>query len=878
LSFYRTEATKYIVETEKTRQSDSTEPVAEAITAGSNRMDIDDEIIEAYIESWDNIDQHQIIRDYQVSQRGRICKAALLGGLKGAVIGAGIGGVFDLINFTIHHAQTPPPSSDQGLLTPSQAGDQAFDRVITAHNNDYGVQYNYINEYTPTHIHPTPFEASHGLTQSTDYGDALRYAVQQGVKSGQLHIPSALQNHNLIHELHFAGGPDLPLGAEYHFDSTFLQGYIDRLAENSLDSTSYYDTIRHAAANIEDIHQNIKGSIYAEALNAGNNAYNLQTERLAALAATSAHSATSEVAGQAITGGVIGALGTVAGEEAASSPLTRSGKDSAISSGAIRPETRLPSEVKPPLTAEAKRTAQAEEARRKEIARRYQALKAIASARLEDKNFEANDSPETRRKLAWFDVYSRLDVTKPDDQMLHDRADRIRQQWATADDVSGDYPQDDPRFRHQTGQAMLEIIAGDENFHLSYAEAAGEMSDNRERTRAFAHFVLNYISSYDELAGEGDEADNKFKRIAREAINKKGLAVHSAGPAGSDLDGETAIHLFNLIPQEAGMPNIVSEAKYIPTGEHEKDRINIDTGNRDGFVIEDGVIYLDHHTPGTQKVSSATEMTYLFLRELGLIEDQPWIRSMVRFVTDVDSGNIDHNKLKLMFESDNPTYPRSLLALSHTANFSQLCEYFKDNQDATILDILTEDEVTQYFEEAGTRQSQSMARSVKKGEQVFGELEKRGFVVDTKYGKALIDVRLDALNPPNGDTRWPTELGYIGAAAHDCPVYVIWSPGSSYFVSINLPDKDEPINFDLGADCLNVRGHLFMKRKDQRLQTTLADILDELGVEGRPSAELRKVIDYQPKPRSETPQSDKKDKTKKKDSKKPQTQRSQDGP
>jgi len=102
-----------------------------------------------------------------------------------------------------------------------------------------------------------------------------------------------------------------------------------------------------------------------------------------------------------------------------------------------------------------------------------------------------------------------------------------------------------------------------------------------------------------------------------------------------DLDGRASIFLL----EEAGVK--YKKLTFVPKGESVVGSINIDTGERDGFVIEDDyTVYFDHHGEKKGRLTSSTEIVYNKLVEMGFLKKEKWIDDLVDFVTGID--NLDY--------------------------------------------------------------------------------------------------------------------------------------------------------------------------------------------------------------------------------------------
>ena len=126
---------------------------------------------------------------------------------------------------------------------------------------------------------------------------------------------------------------------------------------------------------------------------------------------------------------------------------------------------------------------------------------------------------------------------------------------------------------------------------------------------------------YSEL-NKGEDKDETFKRVAIEVL-KREIAVHKTGGRDkSDLDGETALYLW----RKALGPEI--DIEYVAPGKKVKGKTNIDTSEADGvgvFPSDEGdwigdIQHIDHHGKMSVSDTSAADLTYEFLINLGLLK------------------------------------------------------------------------------------------------------------------------------------------------------------------------------------------------------------------------------------------------------------------
>jgi len=153
--------------------------------------------------------------------------------------------------------------------------------------------------------------------------------------------------------------------------------------------------------------------------------------------------------------------------------------------------------------------------------------------------------------------------------------------------------------------------------------------------------------------------------------NKEGEEFLALRP---DLDSRASIYLLGL----AGVN--YNKLTFVPKGEWVPGKINIDTGERPAFDIEeDGSVFFDHH--GKEKVdwenaTSATKIIYEILIKHGLLKREEWLDTLVKFVTDID--NADYPLDEDYFKNE---WWRSLYGLQKAISFESLVNLIKDGKD-----------------------------------------------------------------------------------------------------------------------------------------------------------------------------------------------------
>ncbi|MBI5254204.1 hypothetical protein HY932_00235 [Candidatus Falkowbacteria bacterium] len=311
--------------------------------------------------------------------------------------------------------------------------------------------------------------------------------------------------------------------------------------------------------------------------------------------------------------------------------------------------------------------------------------------------------------------------------------------------------------------------------------AAGQQEKQNEIPRNATEITLARIRDYKELAAATkQEGDEKFLQKTRQLW--KEIVVH--GIAGkdkqgkpilmnfSDLDGNCAVGLLGLAGINTKRIEYVEKEKFVVG------KINLDTGNRHGVVVEDEgrTAFFDHHAAESGSDTCATKIVYDALVKLGLLEKQEWLDKLVEFVNHEDNQT---------YPSQNPIEDyknswQSLLGLSTFIKFEKLADFFQ-NVNKAPHEPLTAAELKQLglAKKANERKKdvEYNARIIEgeKGK----EAEVNDFVVETaKYGKIIIDIV-----KPDGQ-KLLRRRGFPVAKAFGYGGHILWNPSeNSFFLS-----------------------------------------------------------------------------------------------
>lgn len=346
-------------------------------------------------------------------------------------------------------------------------------------------------------------------------------------------------------------------------------------------------------------------------------------------------------------------------------------------------------------------------------------------------------------------------------------------------------------------------------------DSEGNITNEQDFARDAAKITLSKIRRFEDLNAKTEqEGDEKFKEKTKKLW--KDLVVH--GIFGykdnkpsllnyTDLDGDTSLGLL----KKAGINT--KRITYIKPGDQIDGFINIDTGNQHGLVLleKDGQVtaYLDHHSDESNNGTSATEITYNTLVELGLLERNEVLDKAIEFVTMMDNKTFPEAE-KYFNDSH-----RNLIGLHRFIKFDSLIQFFEDGKNPT--DELSEDELKKYgFVNEKRNRSDELKEKIDKSFEVLERLEQEGFVLESKkLGKVVVDI--------GGGI----PAGFDAVVAKGYDVYLNWGKnGDGFFISSK---KDFPENFNLN-DGKKIRNTMWIKPRLEAKpsSTNISDVLREM--------------------------------------------------
>lgn len=339
-----------------------------------------------------------------------------------------------------------------------------------------------------------------------------------------------------------------------------------------------------------------------------------------------------------------------------------------------------------------------------------------------------------------------------------------------------------------------------------------------------AEITISKDSSLRELWDKGDlESKKEFREKTKELWRE--FAVHGVTRFDgrerkvkflpyTDLDGKTSLGLL----KKAGFD--ISNVEYVPPGEFVSGAINIDTGGKTGIVVseEDRTAWLDHHGEEAGRATMPAErITYLTLVSLGFLQKDKTLDKLTQFVSRVDRRAYP-NYEKLFWKSD-----RTVLGLQRFFDFDRLYDYFEQGRSPE--EELSDEDLKKYGLEQKSKEQKKVIEETKR---VITELENEGAIIDTKFGKVVIDIGKRLIS------------GYDGVRASGFSGYLIFNPKTdSFFMSIHNADLTD-LNLSQGVA---IRKNMWIKPSDGKtLEISLKEIIEKLGGKISKDSKLEKSV------------------------------------
>lgn len=258
------------------------------------------------------------------------------------------------------------------------------------------------------------------------------------------------------------------------------------------------------------------------------------------------------------------------------------------------------------------------------------------------------------------------------------------------------------------------------------------MSERFDNSREATKITLDKVKSWEDLnAITLAEANRKFSEETKNLwidFTVHGILVFDKKEGkqvlkpSTDLDGKCALGIL----REAGIDT--SNLTYVRPGEYKKGAINVDTGDKLGVVYDEpsSTAYFDHHASGTKEITSATEIIYKTMVDLGIVEKSQILDRVVDFVTKMDNRQFPAEEFLRS--------AKTVLGLQRDLDFDKLLVYFKDYQSPT--EELTPEQFEKYgLKESAEKQQEVIDEAMKTLEKMIQDNK----VIDTMYGKILIN-------------------------------------------------------------------------------------------------------------------------------------------
>ena len=303
----------------------------------------------------------------------------------------------------------------------------------------------------------------------------------------------------------------------------------------------------------------------------------------------------------------------------------------------------------------------------------------------------------------------------------------------------------------------------------------------------------------------------QMREVMRHAFGERGFTVsgkldfRSGKPALqtiTDLDGRGALALLHL----AGVDT--DDLTYVRPGEYAEGRVNLDTGDKAGFVFDlvSDTAYADHHAPGG-KGGSTVDIIYGVLKELHLLEPTQALDRFVDFVTKVD--NFRYPVVSL------DKQPKTILGMQQDIDLNTFLRYFADHTDPTR--ELSEDEIQLYGLKPAQQKRQTMIADEMN---TLDAIAADGNVFETKYGKILL----------NENNRLKT--GALAAYTKYDGILSI-TPGVSFFVGLKNTEQrfdEEELRQKLGNKFQGkiIRDRMWLYNDAEPLRLSTEDIINAL--------------------------------------------------
>ena len=338
------------------------------------------------------------------------------------------------------------------------------------------------------------------------------------------------------------------------------------------------------------------------------------------------------------------------------------------------------------------------------------------------------------------------------------------------------------------------------------------MTNNKyEYSREAAKITLDKVTSWKELnATSLEEGNKKFSEKTKELWKDfavSGVLAYDKEKGErvlkpfTDLDGNATLGILKM----AGIDT--SNLTYVKPGKFIEGAINLDTGDKFGVVYNENThtAYFDHHKKGVNQVTSTAEIMYRTMIDLGMLKKSDTLDKVVEFVTKIDNRQYPAEEFLRS--------AKTLLGLQKGLKFEQLVDYFKYHDSPT--EELTPEEFEKYgLGEAAKKQQKIVDEAMAK----LAKMEKEGKVIDTSYGKMVIN--------ENNELRVGASAAYV---KYDGIINI--TPGKSFAVTLKERELNEnKIRKNLGNKFRGkiIRGKMWIYNDEEPLKLSLDEIIKSL--------------------------------------------------
>jgi len=223
-----------------------------------------------------------------------------------------------------------------------------------------------------------------------------------------------------------------------------------------------------------------------------------------------------------------------------------------------------------------------------------------------------------------------------------------------------------------------------------------KLSESNERDLAFA---LRFIEGgVDRIVVHGNDV-SRIMVNGKEVILPDGEKATISSP---DTDVLAALYLLNTATKGKNKKPIIEYVErgtfteIVSKGSKKRERaypgekvLYIDTGGKPFSIqTEKGVeeLFLDHHTEGRSKATSATQIVARILEKSNLFKEKPWLRVFVDFVTKTDNltyvnDTYEDGKRKFNENNFSNNWASSLYGIYKYLPLETLLQFFEEGRD-----------------------------------------------------------------------------------------------------------------------------------------------------------------------------------------------------